>query len=114
MDKLMPLGEIIDTDAGRVIAGYDSGTTHVYYAQAWALVTFLRHGAGGRCAKAFDRMLRDVADGSLAICVSNATPAAADRAGLSFGTAAFVAYFGCRPEELADEYYDHVVRISEF
>lgn len=110
----MSLREIIDTDAGRIIIQHHSGITQVYYAQAWAVVTFLRHGAGGRLAAAFDRMLDDIADGTLSVRVSAAGLGAADGSNLTFGEAVFRAYFDHRSEELSEEYYDHLVRVAGF
>lgn len=113
-DKTMSLQEIVDTDAGRVIAGNDAGGSQIYYAQAWALATFLRHGASGRHAPAFDRMLRDLADGTFAVRVSAATLGTAGAGDLSLGEAAFRAYFGHTPDQLSEEYYDHLIRIAGF
>ncbi|UCC29688.1 MAG: DUF1570 domain-containing protein [Phycisphaerales bacterium] len=110
----MSLREIIDTNAGRIIMQHHSGITQLYYAQAWALVTFLRHGAGGRFAAAFDRMLDDIADGTLSVRVSAAGLGAAGGSDLTFGEAVFRAYFDQRPEELSEQYYDHLVRVAGF
>ncbi len=110
----MSLREIIDTDAGRIIIQHHSGITQMYYAQAWAVVTFLRHGAGGRFAAAFDQMLDDIADGTFSVRVSAAGLGVVDGSHLSFGEAAFRAYFDQRPEELSEEYYDHLVRVAGF
>ncbi len=77
-------------------------------------MTFLRRGAGGRFAATFDRMLDDIADGTLSVRVSAAGLGAADGSDLTFGEAVFRAYFDHRPEELSEEYYDHLVRVSGF
>ncbi len=113
-DKVMTLQRIVDTDAGRVITRHHAGISQIYYAQAWALATFLRHGASGRHAPAFDRMLRDLADGTFAVRVSAATLGTAGAGDLSVGEAAFRAYFEHTPDQLADEYYDHLIRIAGF
>lgn len=112
-NQLMPLATIVATDAGEVISQNHGIATQVYYAQAWALVTFLRHGDGGRHQKAFDRMMRDLADGSF-----NAKAGAArltmGNARASYGEAVFTQYFGATPEQLAGAYQDHVVKVSGF
>ncbi len=113
-DKAMSLQEIVDTDAGRVITSHDTGMSQIYYAQAWALATFLRHGASGRHAPAFDRMLSDLADGTFSIRVSAATLGTGGADDLSLGEAAFRAYFGHTPDHLAEEYYDHLIRVTGF
>ncbi len=111
-NTLLPLREIVDTDAGAVISRDHSPTTQVYYAQAWALITFLKHGAGGRYAEAFDRLLSDVADGAFRAHVG-AARLTSNTPDISIGTAAFEAYFG-PPDALEDDYYDHLVRVCGF
>jgi hypothetical protein len=113
-DTLLSLQQIVDTDAGQVISQDNRRITQVYYAQAWALVTFLRHGGGGRYAEAFDQLLKDIADGTFRIRVGAARLGSSDPSGVSVGRAAFEAYFGCAPDALADEYYDHLVRVCGF
>ena len=112
-DTLMSLEEIVDTDAGQVISRNDSRVTRVYYAQAWALVTFLRFGAGGRHAGAFERLLTDVAAGTFQARVGAARLGSSDPSGISAGRAAFKAYFG-PIDDLDEKYYDHLVRVCRF
>jgi hypothetical protein len=112
-NTLLPLGHIVDTDAGQVISRHHGGVAHLYYAQAWAFVTFLRHGAGGRYSPAFNRMLRDIADGTFNHRVRAAGLTSAT-AGQSYGESVFRVYFGCTPDEMADGYYDHLVRLAGF
>ena len=111
-DELLSLGQIVRTNAGEVISRNHSTITQTYYAQAWALVTFLRHGAGGKYAGGFKRMTQDLADGTFRTRV-HAT-ALAGGSGTSFGEAAFVHYFGASPEALAIEYHDHLVRVCGY
>jgi len=113
-DTLMSLREIVDTDAGRVISRHHGGVAQTYYAQAWALVTFLRHGAGGRFAPAFDRMLQEMAAGTLSARVSAAKVISPDAIDQAAGAATMYAYFGHTPDELADAYYDHLIRVAGF
>ncbi len=113
-NRLMPLREIVDTDAGRVITHYHGGIAQGYYAQAWALITFLRHGAGGRYAEGFKRMLDDLADGTFHIRAGAARITDREDVGAGFGQAAFRAYFGRTPDDLAIEYNDHLLQIAGF
>lgn len=113
-EKLLSLPEIVRTHAGKIISQGSAQATQRYYAQAWALVTFLRHGAGGRYTKDFDRMLRDVADGTFRVRVSAATLATRSPSENGWGAAAIRAYFGHEPDELEDEYYDHLIRLTGF
>ena len=113
-DTLLSLPEIVTTDAGQILSRDRSRITQIYYAQAWALITFLRHGAGGRHAADFERLLADLADDTFRVRVSAARLGATDPSGVSLGEAAFRAYFGRGPEALADEYYDHLVRVAGF
>lgn len=113
LNELLPLTQIAATDAGEVISRNHSLVTQVYYAQAWALVTFLRHGDGGKHRKAFDRMMSDLADGSFAAKASAARLTTGGGQS-NYGAAVFEYYFGAAPEALADRYYDHVVKVSGF
>ena len=63
-DRLLAVRELVETDAGRVLIAGDDEATHAYYAQTWALITLLRHGANGKFAAAFQRMMDDIAAGT--------------------------------------------------
>jgi hypothetical protein len=54
--RLHPLRRLLETDAGRIIAGPDQSVAS-YYGQVWALMLFLRDGAGGKYAAGFQRLL---------------------------------------------------------
>lgn len=64
-DTLIPLTELLQTHAGKVIVQARSRMTRTYYAQVWALIVFLRHGTDERYAAGFAKMLADVAAGRL-------------------------------------------------
>ena len=113
MDTLLSLDQIIATDAGRMIGGGDARRTETYYAQAWALVDFLRHGAGGRYADAFDRLLADIANDTFRVHLSAARLGMTDGAP-ALGELAFQTYFGGPSSGAADEYYDHLIRVTGF
>lgn len=117
-DTLLSLEQLVGTDAGEILSLDQGRLTQTYYAQSWALVTFLRHGAGGRFAAPFDQLLQDIADGRFRIRVGAArlgttTPTDTD-GGTPRTDPVFEAYFGCSPASLASEYYDHVVRLCGF
>jgi hypothetical protein len=112
--RLLSLGRIVDTDAGEIISQEHSGVTQVYYAQAWALVTFLRHGGGGRYATDFDRLLSDIADGTFPVRLSAAKLTGQDHGATTAGGATFEAYFGATPEALANEYETHLLQVAGF
>ncbi len=113
-DTLMSLSELVNTDAGDVISRDHSRVTHRYYAQTWAVITFLRHGAGRPCASAFRSLLRDISEGTFAVRVSAARLTTNDKHPSSPGEAVFRAYFDCAPDALEDQYYDHLVRIAGY
>lgn len=113
-DRLLPLDELLSTDAGRVIAERHDKATERYYPQAWALVTFLRHGGGGRFASSFDRMMRDIAAGTFHTTVQAARVTLPNPGDVDDGTAVLYAYFDAGPEDIADAYYAHLVRICGF
>ena len=58
--RLIPLGELLNTDAGSILTRGESRRTRTYYAQSWALIAYLRHGAGGSYADEFDDLLATV------------------------------------------------------
>ncbi|MBU0718005.1 MAG: hypothetical protein KJ749_07140, partial [Planctomycetes bacterium] len=102
------------TDAGEVMLANPGQSTQTYYAQAWALMTFLRDGAGRKHAAAFGRLLADLADGGFGARISAFRLTAPEAAGLTFGEAAFRAYFTGSPEQLEKDYYNHIVRVAGF
>lgn len=57
-DDLIPIREMLQTHAGNIIelGGQRVGT---YYAMAWALVVYLRHGEDGKHADGFAKLLAD-------------------------------------------------------
>ena len=85
-DRLLTVRELVETDAGRVLIAGDDEATHAYYAQTWALITLLRHGANGKFAGAFQRMMNDIAEGTFharlsALCVARQRETAAGNDG---------------------------------
>ncbi len=113
-EKLLSLPEIVRTNAGEIIGRGSAKATERYYAQVWALVSFLRRGAGGRYAKDFDRMLRDIVDGTFRVRASAARLATRNATENGLGAAVIRAYFGQEPDDLADAYYDHLIRLTGF
>lgn len=91
-DGLISLQELLGTDAGRVIVNSQGRQTQAYYAQAWALIVFLRQGAKGRYAGQFEALLADVAAGRVHTRAQAARIAASQPAQVSFGEAVFRAY----------------------
>ena len=114
MDRLLTLTELVNTDAGKVITQDHSHITQAYYAQAWGLVTFLRHGSGLRCARGFGKLLEDLASGAYRVRISAAQLASPDQRTLTEADVVFQTYFGCLPAEMEEAYYDHLVRLCGF
>ncbi|MGE3182427.1 MAG: hypothetical protein AB7N71_12415 [Phycisphaerae bacterium] len=54
-DRLMPLRDLLETNAGRIV-GETSRTVATYYAQVWALVVFMMEGQDGKYADGFRNM----------------------------------------------------------
>ncbi|MCH7592371.1 MAG: DUF1570 domain-containing protein, partial [Planctomycetes bacterium] len=114
LDRLLPLSEIIDTNAGEVITHGHSGVAQVYYAQVWALVTFLKHGADGRHAVGLQLMLDHIADGSFHVRSSAARLTEEGGWKESAAQSAFRTYFSHSVEEIAEPYHEHLMRIAGF
>ena len=113
-DELFDLRELVRTDAGKVILNHQSRDTQIYYAQAWALVTFLKHGAGGKYAGRLRELLDDAARGELNKRAGAARLVSDDPAGTSYGEAVFYAYFGEDIEAIEAEYRDYLVHAAGF
>ncbi|NOX58417.1 MAG: DUF1570 domain-containing protein [Planctomycetes bacterium] len=64
-DAIFPLRAMLSTDAGKVINQGRARLTKTYYAQAWAMICFLRHGEKGKYAGGFQDMLDAIVDGKL-------------------------------------------------
>ena len=90
----MPLSEFLTTDAGKVVHRSRASLTKTYYAQAWALIVFLRHGPVREYATGFGNLLQDVRAGRLARRARAARIASSNPSGMSFGESVFRAYFG--------------------
>lgn len=91
--ELVPLRELLDTGAGTILLQGQSNRTLTYYAQSWALIAYLRHGADGIYAEGVDRLLADLADGSFRINAQAARLAAESPSTTTFGEALFRFYF---------------------
>ncbi len=111
--NLLSLDQLVSSDARTISRHYDIDLTQTYYAQVWALVTFLRHGAEGEHAKAFDRLLADIANGRFTARVSAYKLQAPDGHELTLGEAAFRTYFGVSTQALSDDYYRHLFDIAD-
>ncbi|MGD2110420.1 MAG: DUF1570 domain-containing protein [Phycisphaerae bacterium] len=111
--RLLPLKQLVNSDATTVSRYYNTDLTQTYYAQVWALVTYLRHGADRKHAKSFDRLLEEIAAGRFMARVSAFKlhePGAGD---LTFGEAVLAAYFGASPDRLHEDYIRYLVDIAE-
>ena len=91
-DTVLPLRAMLATDAGAVIIERQSVKTRTYYAQAWALVCYLRHGALGKYAGGFNKLLDDLSTGDVPVMAQAAKIRAPSPSTTSFGEAVFRAY----------------------
>jgi hypothetical protein len=91
-DTLMPLRQILATDAGQVIIRNNSALTRAYYAQAWGLICMLRHGEKEKYRERFDAMCADIGTREFQVKAQAARIAAPDPSQVSPGEALFRAY----------------------
>ena len=91
-ESVIPLRQMLATDAGEVILQGQSRLTTTYYAQAWAMTVYLRHGAGRRYAQGFARILADISAGELSRMAQAARIRAPFPSQVSYGEAVFRAY----------------------
>ena len=113
-DKLIPMSEIVETDAGRIVAHNHSGVAQVYYGQAWALVTFLKYGLDGRYAPGLQRLLDHIADGTYGARSTASGVTEEGEPAESSAAKAFRTYFPTPSKALADQYRDHLMQIAGF
>ncbi|GJM26209.1 MAG: hypothetical protein DHS20C16_26240 [Phycisphaerae bacterium] len=113
-DAILPLRGILATDAGRIVNQGRSRLTKTYYAQAWALVCFLRHGHDGKYADGFQDMLDAIVSGDLenAAKVARIQPTA--RGKTSFGESVFRAYITDDLKTLEAEFGDYLYELVGF
>ena len=88
----IPLRELLATSAGEVVGEGRGGLTQAYYSQAWGLVVFLRHGAGGKYAAGLERLLADVRSGTLPTRAQAARLSTGQPGRISPGEGVFRAY----------------------
>jgi hypothetical protein len=113
-NAIMPLRQLLSTNAGEVISEGLSGLTTAYYAQAWALIVFLRHGQHGKYAGGFAQMLEDVRNGSLHTKARAARLASGDPSKVSMGEAVFRAYITHDLDTFENEYHKYMVELAGF
>jgi len=112
--SLIPLKEMLATDAGQVIVRSQSATTRAYYAQAWALVCMLRHGLHGKYRDGFDRMCADIGRRESVVRAQAARIAAPEPSATSMGEALFRAYISTDLEEFEAEYGQYMRQVCGF
>jgi hypothetical protein len=108
---MIPLKDILATDAGRVIDQYQAKP---YYAQVWSLLVYLRHGGNGRYAKGLERLLADLVGGQMATRASAARLGAPHPAEVSAGEAVFRAYITDDLEAFDRGWQAYVMKLVSF
>ena len=112
--RIMPLRALLATDAGSVIAEGQSAKTGSYYAQAWALLCYLRHGSGGEYREGFARMLAGIRDGDLPTVAQAAKIRADQPADTSFGEAVFRAYITEDLDAFSEGFESYLYELAGF
>ncbi len=90
--SIIPLKEMLATDAGQVIVRGRSQVTKTYYAQAWAMLVYIRHGEGGKYSAGFDELMKGIVSGDMPLIAQAAKIRAPEPANTSYGEAVFRAY----------------------
>jgi hypothetical protein len=98
---MIPLERMLSTHAGDALVGR-TGSSRLYYAQAWALVLLLRED--DRFKAGFARLLADAGTPRLALSVSAYRAATPDKAGRSDAEIAFRQYITDDLEAFARDY----------
>jgi hypothetical protein len=110
--RVVGLGTLLESSPADLLGAGAGGSDDAlrYYAQVWALVHFLREGAGGRYRASLERLVRDAAEGRMDATVSARFGPRATGLGNKLGPAVFLAYFNENLDEAASE-YDEFVRM---
>ena len=113
-DGVIPLRQILATDAGKVVREGQRGLTSAYYAQVWALTVFLRHGGHGEYAGGFAEMLEDIRNGSLHTKARAARLATGEPGRVSLGEAVFRAYITHDLDAFERQYREYMIELAGF
>ena len=111
---VLPLQQMLATDAGEVILQGQSRLIKTYYAQAWAMAVFIRHGAEGRYAAGFDRLLADIVSGDLPQTAQAAKIRAPSPSKTSYGEAVFRAYITEDLETFERDFETYLYQLAGF
>lgn len=103
-NKLFPLSELLDTNAGNVVHR-SSRTVGTYYAQLWALMLFMEEGAGGKYAAGYRKMLASLSAPDLEQ-YARASFIWSPSTRYSFGEALFRAFVADDVEQFEAEFHD--------
>ncbi len=112
-DGFMPLEELLAASPQSLMTR-GSQAPLTYYAQAWALIHFLREGDGGRWRPGFERLVSDAAGGVLGRTVQLSL--GTSRPGMlaqSAPGAVFRAYFGADPAQLDPAFQEFLRQIVQ-
>lgn len=112
---VLSLPELLSASPNQLVEHGTSGEALTYYAQAWALVHFLREGAGGKYRGQFELLLSDAAAGRMSQAVAldlshrgiRSTGLLASRT----GPVVFQAYFGAELGTIDAEYRAFVQKV---
>lgn len=109
--RLLPLPQLLQTSPEQLLAESNDAPL-TYYAQLWALMHFLQHGADARYRRDLHRLLAEFADGRARVTLTvYFGPVEAERIlATRSGPAVFLAYFG-QPELVAQEFDGFVERL---
>ncbi len=110
-NKLQSLEQLVQTRAYDVLRVGDPDQIQTYYAQVWALVTWLQHGAGSKRTAAFARVLRDISDQTIGARLSAAKLLEANSQHLSTTALIFSIYFSQAPHDMQGAYEDYLIQL---
>lgn len=110
--NLMTLRKLLEATPQEMLESGSNGAL-TYYAQVWALVHFLREGAGGTYRPALERLVADAAAGRLHRTLATTLEPNAARAAARTrrGTGVFEAYFTADLDRAERQYAEFIQRI---
>jgi hypothetical protein len=113
-EGLLDLTDFLSTNAGKVIHKSRSRLTRSYYAQAWALIAYLRDGAPAEYRAGLKELLEDVRRGDLNRRARATRVSSESASRMSFGEAVFRTYVTDDLEEFDLRFREYARKLAGF
>lgn len=114
INRLLSVEQVLSMDLDDPAVVHNTETALQFSAQAWAMVSLLRHGGNGRYSAQFDQMLQDLSMGRYSIKLSAATLTQDAHQARSSGDPTLRVYFNLSVRRLKEVYYEHLLSLTDY